>query len=310
MVFAGGERRTQTAEEKINMFATITKLLELIRFSHTIFALPFALASAAIAWKIEGFRTLDLIGILLCMVTARSFAMAFNRLVDRKYDANNPRTAMRHLPAGTLQIGTVTFFTIICGVGFVLSTLLFQWREPANHWPFELSIPVLLFLAGYSLTKRFTSLAHYLLGVSLAMAPIAAWIAVRGVVEMTTPLLLGAGVLFWVAGFDVLYACQDAEFDRKAGLHSIPARIGIRNALLLAAVSHFIAFVFFFILGFACPQLGWIFRGTILAVGILLVYQHYLVSPKDLSRVNQAFFHVNALISVAVLGAVLIEILI
>ena len=289
------------------MFTHTRKLLELIRFSHTIFALPFALASAAIAWKIDGFRWLDLVGILLCTVTARSFAMAFNRLVDRDVDAKNPRTAMRHLPAGTLQTSTVTIFTAICGAAFVLSTWLFQLREPANPWPFQLSIPVLIFLAVYSLTKRFTSLAHVWLGVSLALAPIAAWIAVRGMIDMTTPLLLGAGVLFWVAGFDVLYACQDAEFDKKEKLHSIPARLGVTLALRLAAISHAIAFGFFLAFGFACPQLSWVYRSTMIAVGLLLIYQHRLVSPNDLTRVNQAFFRVNAIISVAVLAAVLVE---
>lgn len=287
--------------------ALFRKLLELIRFSHTVFALPFALASAAIAWKIDGFRWRDLAGILLCMVAARSFAMAFNRLVDRDVDAKNPRTLLRHLPAGTLTVGTVTAFTFLCGAAFLLSTWLFQFREPPNPWPFQLSIPVLLFLAGYSLTKRFTSLAHFWLGTALAMAPVAAWIAVRGMIEIQTPLLLGCGVLFWVAGFDMLYACQDAEFDRRHGLHSIPARLGVAGTLRLAGVSHAIAFAFFLAFAFLCPQVGWITRVTVIAIGGLLVYQHRLVSPNDLTRVNQAFFHVNAIISVAILAAVLID---
>ncbi|MFO0938101.1 MAG: UbiA-like polyprenyltransferase [Gemmataceae bacterium] len=292
------------------MLAPARKLLELIRFSHTIFALPFALASAAIAWKIEGFRWLDLVGVLLGMVMARSFAMAFNRLVDRKIDAGNPRTQMRHLPAGTLSVATVTTFTIVCAIGFIASTTLFLLRDPANPWPLWLSVPVLIFLAGYSYTKRFTRLAHAWLGVSLALAPIAAWIAVCGMSQMTTPIVLGVGVLFWVTGFDLLYACQDAEFDRKAGLHSIPASFGIPAALRIAAILHLIAFAAFLVLGFVCPQLGWIYRGTMIGVGLLLAYQHMLVSPKDLSRVNQAFFHVNAVISVAVLAAVLVELIV
>lgn len=288
----------------------LTNLLGLIRFSHTIFALPFALASAALAWHASGFRWLDLVGILLCMVTARSFAMAFNRLVDRDVDAKNPRTAGRHLPAGTLSVGTVTAFMALCGAAFVLSTGLFQYREPSNPWPLTLSVPVLIFLAAYSLTKRFTSLAHFWLGVSLALAPVAAWIAVRGMVEMETPVLLGLGVLFWVAGFDILYACQDTEFDTKEGLHSIPATLGIRGALRLAAVCHAVAFGLLFAVGFVCPELGWVYRGSMLAVGVLLAYQHWLVRPDDLTRVNQAFFHVNAVISVAVLGAVLVELVV
>ena len=291
------------------MLHRVRLMLELIRFSHTVFALPFAFLCTALAWRDEEFRWQDLLGIVLCMVFARSAAMAFNRLVDRDVDAKNPRTAMRHLPAGTLQTSTVTIFTAICGAAFVLSTWLFQLREPANPWPFQLSIPVLIFLAAYSLTKRFTSLAHVWLGVSLALAPIAAWIAVRGMIDMTTPLLLGAGVLFWVTGFDVLYACQDAEFDKKEKLHSIPARLGVPNALRLAAIFHAIAFGFFLAFGFACPQLGWVYRCTMIAVGFLFIYQHRLVSPNDLTRVNQAFFQVNAIISVAVLAAVLVEVI-
>src|SRR5262245_53476215 len=191
------------------MLATVRKLLELIRFSHTIFALPFALLSAALAWKDEPFRWLDLAGIILCMIAARSFAMAFNRLADRHIDARNPRTATRHLPAGTLSVVTVTVFAGACAAAFVAATLLFLVgdHDPPNPWPLYLSGPVLLFLAGYSLTKRFTSLAHFWLGAALMLAPVAAWIAVRGLVELAAPVLLGGAVLFWVAGFDILYAC-------------------------------------------------------------------------------------------------------
>ncbi|MBL8865767.1 MAG: UbiA family prenyltransferase, partial [Planctomycetia bacterium] len=208
------------------MLSTICKLLELVRFSHTLFALPFALLSAAIAWKAEPFRERDLVGILACMVFARNFAMAFNRIADRDVDAKNPRTANRHLPAGTLSLALVALFAVGNAVSFVGTTFLF-----ANLWPFILAGPVLIFLAGYSLTKRVTSLAHVWLGAALLLAPVSAWIAIRGLVEMETPMLLGAAVLFWVAGFDILYACQDAEFDAKEGLHSIPARYGVRRSL-------------------------------------------------------------------------------
>src|SRR5947209_11949690 len=213
------------------MFRTTRHLLELIRFSHTVFALPFALLSAALAWKDEPFRWPDLLGVLLCMVAARSFAMAFNRLADRHLDAKNPRTATRHLPAGTLSVATVALFTVACCGGFVASTLLFLWRDPPNPWPLYLCGPVLLFVLGYSLTKRFTALAHFWLGAALMLAPVAAWIAVKGLADMTVPLLLGAAVMFWVAGFDILYACQDAAFDRAHGLHSVPARVGVRASL-------------------------------------------------------------------------------
>lgn len=290
------------------MPATATKLLELIRFSHTIFALPFALLSAALAWHAEGqFRWLDLVGIVLCLVFARAAAMAFNRLVDRKFDAANPRTAGRHLPAGTLSIPTVLGFTLLTSAGFVLSTRVFQLREPENPWPLYLSAPVLLFLLGYSLTKRFTALAHFWLGASLMLAPVAAWIAVRGVTDMAVPLLLGGAVLFWVSGFDILYACQDADFDKKAGLHSVPAKFGVRRSLRIAAGCHAIAFALLVLLGFASPPLGWVYGVGLALVGALLVVEHRLVSPTDLTRVNAAFFQVNAVISVGLLATVLIQ---
>lgn len=286
------------------MLATIRKLLELVRFSHTIFALPFALLSAAVAWKAEPFRWLDLVGVLLCMVFARSFAMAFNRLVDRHIDAKNPRTANRHLPAGTLSVGLVALFTVVTVAGFVASTLLF-----ANPWPLYLSGPVLAFLAGYSLTKRFTSLAHAWLGVSLSLAPVAAWIAIRGPVEMQDPLLLAAVVLFWVTGFDILYACQDADFDRKEGLHSIPARFGVRRSLRIASYCHGIMFWLLFALLMTSPALsGPIFLLAWLAVGVLLTYEHSLVSPENLAQVNRAFFQVNAVISIGLLAVGVVQV--
>jgi len=289
------------------MPTTIRKLLELVRFSHTLFALPFALLAAALAWADEPFRWADLIGILMCMVFARSAAMAFNRLSDREIDARNPRTAMRHLPAGTLSVAAVWLFTLFCCAGFASSTLLFELREPANPWPLYLAAPVLLFLLGYSLAKRFTSLAHLWLGIALALAPVAAWIAVKGLTEMTVPLLLGAAVAFWVCGFDILYACQDAEFDRQEKLHSIPARIGVRRSLRIAAACHAIMFALLVGLFIASPHLGAVFLCGLAAVGALLIYEHRLVRPDDLTRVNRAFFHVNGVISVGLLVLVLVQ---
>ena len=233
--------------------------LELVRFSHTVFALPFALAAALLAWRREPFRWLDLVGILACMVTARSAAMAFNRLADRDIDGKNPRTAGRHLPAGTLSVTAVTLFTAAAAAAFLAATGLFLLREPPNPWPAYLSLPVLGFLLAYSLTKRFTSLAHFWLGASLMLAPVAAWIAIRGVFsleDLTPPLVLGVAVLFWVTGFDVLYACQDADFDRAAGLHSLPARLGVRGALQLAAGCHALTFAALAAFGLATPELG------------------------------------------------------
>jgi len=289
------------------MFSAIRKLLELVRFSHTIFALPFALLSAALAWVDEPFRWSDLTGIILCMVFARNAAMAFNRLADRHIDARNPRTAKRHLPVGTLSILAVWTFTLVCCCGFIASTLLFLFREPSNPWPLYLCGPVLLFIVGYSLAKRFTSLAHFWLGASLMLAPIAAWIAVRGMIEMTVPLLLGTAVAFWVAGFDILYACQDVDFDKGADLHSVPARFGIRVSLRIAAWCHALMFGLLVGLYFASPHLGMVFLTGLVGVGGLLVYEHSLVRADDLTRVNRAFFHINGVISVGLLLLVLVQ---
>ena len=289
------------------MLTHVRRLLELIRFSHTVFALPFALLAAVLAWQDEPFRWLDLFGILLCMVFARSAAMAFNRLADRDFDARNPRTAGRHLPAGLLRSGTVWAFTLACCGGFVVSTLLFDFREPPNPWPLFLCGPVLLFVLGYSLTKRFTALAHFWLGAALMLAPVAAWIAVKGLTDMTVPLLLGAAVMCWVAGFDILYACQDAAFDTEHGLHSVPARVGIRASLRIAAACHAAMFGLLVGLSFASPHLGSVFLAGLAVIGVLLVYEHALVRPDDLSRVNRAFFHVNGVISVGLLLLVLVQ---
>jgi 4-hydroxybenzoate polyprenyltransferase len=290
------------------MLATIRKLLELIRFSHTIFALPFALLSAALAWRAEGeFRWIDLLGILLCMVFARSAAMAFNRLVDRRIDGENPRTALRHLPAGTLRVRLVLLFMLITSAGFVASTLIFFFRTPPNPWPLYLSGPVLVFVLLYSLTKRFTSLAHFWLGVSLMLAPLAAWIAVRGLTELTTPVILSLAVMFWVSGFDILYACQDASFDKNKGLHSVPARFGVKLALRIAAWCHAVMFAFLVVLGLLNPFLGWIYFVGLIPVAVLLVYEHLLVKPDDLTRVNAAFFKVNGIISFGLLLLVLLQ---
>ncbi|MEI7685926.1 MAG: UbiA-like polyprenyltransferase [Planctomycetota bacterium] len=291
------------------MFVAVRRFMELIRFSHTLFALPFALMSGLLAWHAKGsFQWVELAGVLCCMVFARSTAMAFNRLVDRDIDALNPRTQGRHLPAGLLSVPAVTAFTILCALGFFASTALFLLATPSNPWPLYLGAPVLAFLCAYSLTKRFTALAHFWLGASLFLAPVGAWIAIRGLEQMLIPTILGLAVLFWVAGFDILYACQDAEFDKAARLHSIPATIGVPAALRLACVCHVVMWGLLFALySQAQPPLGTIFLVGILAVGVLLAYEHWLVRPNDLARVNQAFFHVNAVISIGLLGLVMAE---
>lgn len=276
------------------MLTQIRRLLELIRFSHTVFALPFALLSAAIAWQQPGspFQWTQAVGILLCMVFARSAAMAFNRVVDRNIDAGNPRTAGRHLPAGLLSLTTVVTFTLVCSAGFIASTLIFL----PNRWPLILSVPVLAFLLGYSYAKRFTIWCHYWLSAALMLSPMAAWIAIRGELALP-PVLLSAVIFFWVGGFDILYACQDADYDRERQLRSLPARFGIPVALRLALVSHLLTIGALFAL-WHFAHLGPIFLTGIAVVSLLLLYEHWLVRPTDLSRVNQAFFQVNAVISV------------
>ncbi len=303
------------------MLSQVRRLLEMIRFSHTIFALPFSLLAAVMAWTTPGngvgFRWLHLLGILICMICARSAAMAFNRLVDRKIDAQNPRTAGRHLPAGTLTVAGVVLFIALTSLGFMLGTLLFL----PNPLPAILAIPVLLFLFAYSLTKRFTSAAHFWLGAALMLAPISTWIALRGQILMSTPLDLlpaiwiGATVFLWVAGFDMIYACQDVDFDAKAKLHSIPALLGVPGALRLAAGCHFLMCLILLTLPFVdrlggpTLSLGPIYGTGILAVVVLLAYEHWIVRPDDLTRVNVAFFNVNAVVSFGLFAVTSIDLL-
>lgn len=345
------------------MFATLRHFLSLIRFSHTLFALPFALLAMLMAARLSvldvagesgvipwdgiisesesyhgtsityfesftiGSRSIDmdhllgkrfelsatqLLGILLCMVTARSAAMAFNRLADRDIDAGNPRTAGRHLPAGILSTGQVAAFAAACSAGFVASTLLFL----PNRLPAYLAVPVLLFLLGYSFTKRYTSLAHFWLGAALAFSPVAAWIALRGEQVAGNPLdllpaaVLGAAVLTWVAGFDIIYACQDVDFDHQAKLHSVPVRLGVPGALRLAAGLHFATIGALAALPLVYPPFGAVWWIGVAAVAALLVYEHALVRPDDLTRVNAAFFNVNAVISLGLLTVGLVDLLI
>jgi len=288
------------------MLKRLSDLLGMIKFSHTLFALPFALIGAALAaHSPRGWhgRPRDWVGILLCMATARSAAMAFNRLVDRRFDAKNPRTATRHLPSGQLSVFTVALFTLVCSALFVLSTLCFL----PNPWPLRLAVPVLLWLLGYSYAKRFTSLAHVWLGSALMLAPIAAWIAFRGDLQWP-PVLLGFGVLFWVTGFDIIYACQDAGFDRQEGLRSIPARLGIRRSLKLAAFFHLMMLVALVALGITYP-LGSIYYVGVALAAVLLAYEHAIVRPDDLSRVNIAFFQVNVIVSVGLLAFTVVDLM-
>ncbi|MBN2024646.1 MAG: 4-hydroxybenzoate octaprenyltransferase [Pirellulales bacterium] len=293
-----------------SLFTRARLLLEMIRFSHTLFALPFALLAAAMAWAAEAqagepwpFRWRELVGILVCMVTARSAAMAFNRLADRKLDAANPRTRQRHLPTGALGVPAVVAFTAINSLGFVAGTLLFL---PRNPWPLAASAPVLAFLFAYSFTKRFTVLSHFWLGAALMLAPVAAWVAIRAELAWP-PVVLGAAVMLWVAGFDVLYACQDVEYDSRARLRSIPAKLGVVRALRVAMLCHAAMVGVLLVLPLVYPAFGAVYLTGVGAIALLLVYEHWLVRPDDLSRVNRAFFHVNAVVSLGLLAVGVVD---
>ncbi len=266
-----------------------------IKIGHTIFALPFALLSAFIA--AGGVPPLGKLGlILLCMLTARSLAMAANRLLDARLDALNPRTAGRAIPAGRLSRGFYLTISLLCAMAFVASTAGFLWVY-RNPWPLRLSVPVLGFLCGYPLLKRFTRLCHYYLGIALGLAPICAWIAIRGSLA-APPLWMAAGVLCWTAGFDIIYACQDYDSDVACGIFSVPARIGIARALWVARVTHVVSVAMLVALAGSAAQLGFFFRIGIGIAIALLVIEHLLVRADDLSKVGLAFFTVNGIISV------------
>ena len=262
----------------------------MIKFEHTLFALPFAFLGAVMA--ANGLPTWwQILWITLAMVGARSAAMTFNRIADRDIDAKNPRTANRELPSGKLSVQFAWVFLIASVALFLLAAYSLNWLTLA------LSPIALISVLGYSYAKRFTTFAHLLLGWALAISPTAAWIAVRGTIDSEVPLLLSLFVLMWTSGFDMMYACQDYEFDKNAGLHSIPARFGIERSLWMARIFHFQAFVVLVLL-FLVSGLGWTALAGVAAVGLLLIYQHTLVKANDLSKMNAAFFTTNAFVSV------------
>ena len=264
--------------------------LRMIKFEHTLFALPFAFLGAVLA--ANGLPTLwQIVWITVAMVGARSAAMTFNRIADRDIDAANPRTAAREIPSGKLSVGFAWAFLVASVAIFLTAAYMLNWLA------FVLSPIALISVLGYSYAKRFTAWAHIFLGWALAISPSAAWIAVRGTIDSEVPLLLSLFVLMWTAGFDVLYACQDHDFDKSTGLRSIPARFGVKNALWIARLFHFQAFLVLLIL-YAASGLAWPAIAGVTAVGALLVYQHTLVKPNDLSRMNAAFFTTNAFVSV------------
>lgn len=279
----------------------LSNYLSLIKFSHTIFALPFALIGFFLATHHFGyaFEWFDLLLVVLCMVFARSAAMAFNRYADRYIDAANPRTAMREIPAGVISTWSAVSFIIINCILFIAMAYFI------NPLCFYLSPVALCVILGYSYTKRFTALCHFVLGLGLALAPIGAFVAVSEQFYLL-PILYSMVVLFWVSGFDIIYALQDDEFDRSQDLHSIPSRLGKQNALRLSSLLHIVCALLVLYAGILA-QFGYLyFIGTALFVG-LLFYQHTLVKPNDLSRVNLAFFTTNGIASALFAVFVLLE---
>src|SRR5438132_3924929 len=272
------------------ILGNVRTTLEMIKIEHTLFALPFAFLGAVLAAR--GIPTASqIVWISVAMVGARSTAMAFNRIADRDYDARNPRTQTRAIPTGALSVAFVWGFTLVSAAIFVAAAAML------NRLTLLLSPVALASIVLYSYTKRWTLLSHLVLGWCLGIAPTGAWIAVRGAIDSPIPLLLSLIVMLWTAGFDVLYACQDYDFDRRDGLHSIPARFGIAQSLWISRTLHVTAFVALIAL-YSLTKLGTLAVIGVIATGALLVYQHTLVRANNLSRLNAAFFTTNAFVSV------------
>mgnify|MGYP000070660573 FL=1 len=270
-----------------------------IKIQHTVFALPFAVMSAFLA--AEGFpETEKLVWIIVCMVGARSAAMAFNRIVDARFDKENPRTQNRALPSGKINAGNYAVFLIASSALFVFAAWML------NSLAFYLSPVALAIVFFYSLTKRFTAFSHFWLGLAISIAPVGAWVAIREEISFTS-LLLGAAVICWLIGFDILYACLDIEADRANRLHSIPERFGIETALKMAFASHAVMVVFLLVLLEPTVLLGWVYLAGVALVAGLLAYEHSLIKKDDLSKVNMAFFNVNGIISIGLMAFVIVD---
>ena len=282
------------------MLKKIKILLEDIKIQHTVFALPFALMSAFIASN--GVPPLDkLLWILLAMVGARSSAMSFNRIADVDYDGENPRTKERALPKGRIRKSHYIIFLLLSAILFMFSCMML------NRLALILSPVALLIVCFYSYTKRFTIFSHFFLGLSLSLAPIGAWVAIREEISIVS-IVLGLAVIFWLAGLDIIYSCQDVEFDKSHGLFSFPAKLGIERALRLSAIFHVIMTLFLFSL-FFIGNLGLLYLGGIILIAGLLYYEHSIVRPDDLSKVNVAFFNVNGIISIGLMLMTILDII-
>lgn len=313
---AGGRMNAQPINPQTLPFSTpvirptfgnsIRALAADIKLSHSVFALPWAVLATFMAAK--GHPAIGQLAlILICMVLARTCAMAANRLLDARLDAINPRTARRAIPAGRLSKGFVACAIALCAAGFIAAAAGFGVFY--HNWiPLYACVPVLAFLTAYPLLKRFSELCHYYLGAALALAPACAWIAIAGRLAIP-PLLMGAAVLLWTAGFDILYACQDVDSDRATGVHSVPARLGIARALWVARLSHVACVGVLVALGFISLQLGTAYFVAVGAAGVLLIIEHSVVAADDLSRLNLAFFTLNGVVSIVIGTCGLIDVL-
>lgn len=289
-----------------NLKSKVVNYGRLVRFSHTVFALPFALSSIALAWPKHPVTVRGFFWILVAMVGARTAAMGFNRLVDRKFDALNPRTQEWELPRGRVTVREAIVLTFASGLLLMLAAYQLNWIC------FVLSPVALMIIFSYSLTKRFTWASHLVLGLALAVAPVGAWLAVVDspidLREFVVPLYLGLAVIFWLAGFDIIYALQDREFDRAHGLFSVPARFGVARSLQISTISHLCTIGFLAMVGVSAGM-GTIYWFGWLAVIAVLVWEHRIVSPSDLSRINRAFFDLNAYVSIAFFCATLADVI-
>lgn len=286
---------------RVRIWQKLRITLEMIKFEHTLFALPFAFIGALLAG--QGLPSASqIIWIIAAMVGARSAAMTFNRIVDIQYDRLNPRTDRRALPAGTLSMSFAVVFTVLMAGVFIFSA------AQLNTLCFYLSFPTLGILLFYSYTKRFTVLSHVFLGLAIGLAPLAAWLSIRGEFALA-PILLSAAVMFWVAGFDVIYALQDMEFDKANRLFSIPARLGPRGALMLSSIFHVATIVLLFATALNTDLGGIAYAGIAIVAGILF-WEHRIVKPGDLSRINVAFFTLNGYVSILLLLSFATDILI
>ncbi len=277
----------------------VTTYGRMIKFSHTVFALPFALVAAMLVWRKAPVNVIDVVWIVIAMVGARSAAMGFNRAIDASFDGKNPRTSMREIPSGRLSASAVWLFTVLSALLFIIAAGMLG-RQCLVLAPFVLAI-----LFFYSFTKRFTWLSHLFLGLAISLAPWGTWVALTK--TYTGPIwLLSLALLTYITGFDILYSCQDIDFDRKEGLHSIPARFGVAKALAISTGFHVITFIALSAIFFVF-KMGPVYAVTVALIGLLLIVEHCLVHQDNLTKIHVAFFHLNSLISVVLLLGVLID---